>query len=242
MATKTPEELQKQIYLHERLVSDTRYPDGRPLFFLILIIVIFAMIDLTDSSSWIASNLLAVAGVCVTAWSGLYIAKDYYRKIRPSVNLITREGEYCLENVGSSTATQLKITLFDPMIDDMESIHGRYLIEYVERKIKENPHFNQTILSLGPNQKVSGSLFTHFKSYEAGLKDRLEGNNLEYDPNHGTHIWNYKVQATVEFEDTDGKKYKEPAFFDLSQVKGSAIPPGPGDSEYKKAKLYLETR
>jgi hypothetical protein len=63
-----------------------------------------------------------------------------------------------------------------------------------------------------------------------------------YDPNHGIHIWNYQVKATLEFEDMDGKKYDTLAFFDLSQVKRSAIPPGPEDLAYKRVKLYLETK
>lgn len=238
MPNKTPEELQKPIYRHERLVSDVRYPDGRPLFFLILMIVIFAMTDLIDSWNWI--DKAAIVGL--TAGIFLYTKKEYERKIRPLVNFSTTEGEYCLENVGSSTAVQLRLTLPDPIVDDIESIHERYLIEYVEREIKKNPHFNQPILSLAPKQKVSGSLFTHFQFYETGLKNELESENLVYDPNHGTHIWNYQVKATLEFEDTDGKKYDTFAFFDLSQVKGSAIPPGLGDSEYEKAKLYLETK
>lgn len=62
------------------------------------------------------------------------------------------------------------------------------------------------------------------------------------DPNHGIHIWDYEAKVSVEFENTDGKKYYTKSYFNLSQVRKSAIPLGPGDLAYKGAKSYLETK
>ena len=196
------------------------------------------MIDLTSFWDWIInpSNASTISALSTVAIAGLtiFLAYDtrktriavYEQAIRPLITLRIEEGDYYLENFGTGTAIHLKITLLDPTdIGDMGTIYGCYLTEYVKQKVKGNSHFNQTILSLAPNQKVSGSLFAHFQSYETGLKDKLEDNSLVYDHNHGIHIWDYQAEAIVEFENTDSKKYYTRSHFDLSQVKGSAIPP-----------------